>query len=205
MKMIDYLKHHGRICNRQFLHNLAVAVLHHGLVLAWVEGCQLFWSSPLFISVCVIFCHAVFLHAVQEGGQGRRKFAPWNKITFKWMRLQISKSTWSTFVTVPLINNTMNVKAGGRWYLWCGPRVPGRASPQWRGRGRGAASLEPLGTTGCRCSGECALLDGWDGRRAAGWYLGREGELYWSHREGKFAAAKKTVQCRKLKKYAVSK
>lgn len=65
-----YLKHHGRVCDRQFLHNLAVTVLHHGLVLSGVACCQLFWSSSLLTALHLLLLHhALSLHAAQEGGQ----------------------------------------------------------------------------------------------------------------------------------------
>lgn len=68
----SYLKHHGRVCKGQLLHDLAVTVLHHGLVLTVAEGCQLFWSASLPAAFWLLLLwptQALSLHAAQEGGQ----------------------------------------------------------------------------------------------------------------------------------------
>lgn len=94
----SYLKHHGRICKGEFLHDLAVTVLHHGLVLTGTKGGQLFWSSslPAALWLLLLLNHqALTLHASQEGGQSWRQFTPcWHRSSSALTHLQLWHFYW---------------------------------------------------------------------------------------------------------------
>lgn len=103
----SYLQHHGGVGQRQLFHNVAVTVLHHGLVLTGAGG-QLFCSSSLSVSlsaprllVLVFSPQAVSLHAAQEGGQSRRQFVPWPH-----MSSSVNTSVdWRFTLSIYLINS----------------------------------------------------------------------------------------------------
>ncbi len=68
----SYLTHHGRVCKGQLLHDLAVTVLHHGLVLTGAEACQIFGTTSLPSTLWLLLLlptQDLSLHAAQEGGQ----------------------------------------------------------------------------------------------------------------------------------------
>lgn len=100
---VIYLQHHGGVGRGELVYNLAVAVLHHGLVLARIHH-HLLTAGALLRSrptahLTLTSTESLSLHVPQQGWQGRWQLITWQVKTFslKEAKLKYTLPKWRTY------------------------------------------------------------------------------------------------------------